>query len=383
VTDRPARVRAGTAVVPPRLRWLQAADRRVGGQLCRRVPVRYRGGRGERADPVAVRGVLLIRPGGLGDAVLTWPLLAALRTRFPGARVDVLAEARNAGAWTLAGPAAPVIFRYDRRPLGVFLALRRRRYDLVVDTEQYHHFSALLANALRPRWICGFDTLGRSRLHTHGAPHDEASWEARAFLRLAEAIGAGPAVCDPDAPFVPLDDTARLRARELLGSDDSPVAALIPAAGSNFRIWPAARYAELGRWFARQGYRIAILGGPDAVGPAARICADAGAGVIDLAGRTSLAETAGVLDRCRVAVTADTGVLHLAVGVGTRTVGLFGPGRHAQWGAPGARHRIVRLGLDCSPCIRGGRLPPCPYDIACMRDLPVAMVTEAIESVLG
>jgi ADP-heptose:LPS heptosyltransferase len=75
-------------------------------------------------------------------------------------------------------------------------------------------------------------------------------------------------------------------------------------------------------------------------------------------------------------------VLHLAYAVGTPTVALFGPGLHRKWAPPAPRHRVVRLGLPCSPCTRSGRVPPCPIGIACMRDLGVAPVLAAAEELL-
>lgn len=78
------------AAIPPRLRLLQALDRQVGGALVRTVRPRATGTPGEPLTDL--RRVLVMRPGGLGDALLLWPLLDALRAAWPGASVDVLAE---------------------------------------------------------------------------------------------------------------------------------------------------------------------------------------------------------------------------------------------------------------------------------------------------
>ena len=74
-----------------------------------------------------------------------------------------------------------------------FLRTTDARYDLVVDTEQYHHLSTLLVNALRPRWLCGFDTLGRRRLHTHSVAHAEDTYEIAA---QAEGVADDPETID-------------------------------------------------------------------------------------------------------------------------------------------------------------------------------------------
>jgi ADP-heptose:LPS heptosyltransferase len=156
----------------------------------------------------------------------------------------------------------------------------------------------------------------------------------------------------------------------------------MPGAGGAYRLWPAARYAEVARALAARGCYVVLLGAADAVAAAAQIAACAPGACLDLTGTTTLARTAAVLSRARLSLSADTGVLHLAYAVGTATVALFGPGLHRKWAPPSRRHRVVRLGLPCSPCTVAGRVPPCPIGIACMRDLGVAPVLAAAEELL-
>ena len=86
-----------------KLKVLQSADRLLGPWLCRylkptakqlksTVEATDREQRSRPIPPDEVRRILVIRPGGLGDAALTYPLLRALRQGYPDARVDVLAE---------------------------------------------------------------------------------------------------------------------------------------------------------------------------------------------------------------------------------------------------------------------------------------------------
>ena len=66
---------------------------------------------------------LVIRPGGIGDAVLLVPALLALREGFPHAVITVLAERRNSAAFSLCGAVDKVLL-YDK-PLdfrGLFAA---------------------------------------------------------------------------------------------------------------------------------------------------------------------------------------------------------------------------------------------------------------------
>jgi lipopolysaccharide heptosyltransferase II len=368
-----------------RLKLLQWADRRIGPSLCRRMrPLAAALDRGPGpVPPDGVQRILVIRPGGLGDAALTCPMLRALRAGFPGARLDVLVEARNAAVFGMAGTVDGV-HRYDQNPLTVRRRLRRVAYDIVVDTEQYHHLSTIFGNSLRPRYLCGFATLGRARFQTHSVAYSEDTYEARSFLDLASALLGSACAFDADHPFIdvaPADvDWAT---GTLAAAAARPVVAITPAASGHTRIWPAQHYAQVAAWLQARGHYVVLLGGADAVDAAHEIEATAGSdGLLNLAGATSLAQSAALLRLSRLSISADTGVLHLAYGVGTPTVSLFGSGLHRKWGPPGRQHRIVRKNLPCSPCIRFGRLPPCPHDVACMRELTVVEVTRAVEDLL-
>lgn len=329
--------------------------------------------------PDEVRRILVIRPGGLGDAALTYPMLQALRQGYPDARIDILAERRNAGIYRIADIVAE-IYRYDSGVLGVLRRLRDKRYDIVIDTEQFHHFSTVFANLLRPKYLCGFDTLGRKRFQTHSVPYRDETYEARSFIGLAEAVLGSEIAFDPDRPFIDVDPGARAWAAETMAAAQGrKVAVIAPVAGGASRLWPAVRYAEVAAWLIDRQYYVVLLGGRDGIEAAREIVDRNRSGtVLNLAGKTSLVQSAAVLQRAGLSVSADTGVLHLAYGVGTPTVSLFGSGLHRKWGPPGRYHRIVRKGLSCSPCIRFGRLPPCPHDIACMRELSARDVIDAI-----
>lgn len=377
---------AGSTVISRRLRLLQAADRSVGPWLCRRI--RPTAGAlaaesGEAISPNTIRRILVVRPGGLGDAALTYPLLGALRSGFPGADVEVLGERRNAGIYRI-GDIVSRIHVYDDAPLATLRRLKRARYDLVIDTEQYHHLSVLVANALRPRFLAGFDVLGRARFHTHSVPHDEETYEARAFLRLAEVVLDRTIAFDAERAFIEVDSASTDWAQTVMAEHSlDKFVAVTPVAGGPYRLWPPTRYAEVIAWLMRRDYPVVLLGGADGVTAAESIVRrNPGAPILNLAGQTSLAESAALLQMAELSLSADTGILHLACGVGTPTVALFGPGRHRQWAPPGPRHRIVRKGLPCSPCMNRGRMPPCPIDIACMRDIGVDDVTAELAQAL-
>ena len=371
-------------MTPIQLKAVRTCDKLIGALLLRYLRPNARSGKTGPVPAESVRRILIIRPGGLGDAVLTIPMITALKRSYTHATVDVLAETRNADVYRI-GDLIDQVFRYDVSPIGQFTRLRKNRYDLVVDTEQFHRLSRVVANAMRPKYLCGFDTTDRGKFLTHDVTYDDSRYEGHSFLQLAEALIGAPVPFDVDRPFVEVSPEVRDWACEQLESiRERKIVAIMPVVGGRYKLWPVERYAEIADWLTGSGHAVVLLGGSDGADPARVIEAKNRSGhLLDLAGRTSLAQTAGILERSDLSLSADTGIVHLAYGVGTPTVALFGSGLHRKWAPPGRHHRIVRKGLACSPCTRMGYTPPCPYDVACMQEISVADVKASIEDLLG
>jgi ADP-heptose:LPS heptosyltransferase len=328
--------------------------------------------------------MLVIRPGGLGDAALTFPMLKALRAFYRETSLQVLAEARNVDIYG-ASPDVDRVFCYDRNGLSTFRRLRQVGFDVIIDTEQFHHLSTVISNFLKPVYLCGFDTLDRGRLLTHPVSYSDDTYEVLSFLDLAEGLTGRPVMFDPESPFITAPAEAQSWAREALSlSDGLPIAVVMPGATSVYRHWPSTRYAEIVKWLVQRGFRVVLLGGKDAV-PACQSIAEGLSPdhVLNLAGRTTVLESLAILEKGDICLCADTGVLHLAYGVGTPTVSLFGPGNFRKWAPPGDRHIAIRKDLPCSPCTEFGKTPPCSQDLACMKRITVEDVTGAIEGLLG
>ena len=155
---------------------------------------------------------------------------------------------------------------------------------------------------------------------------------------------------------------------------------LHPGASVPARAWPEHRWHELARLLADDGRQVVVTGGPGERALTGRVAAAYGSGgVVDLGGRTSLAELAGVLGAASVVVAANTGPAHLAAAVGTPVVSLFAPTvpfeRWRPWGVP-----LVALGRGDSPC-RDTRVTECPFPgHPCLTSVTAGEVVRAIDS---
>jgi heptosyltransferase-2 len=141
-------------------------------------------------------------------------------------------------------------------------------------------------------------------------------------------------------------------------------------------MWPWERFAEVGLSLARRtGMKILVLGSGADRDLCARVVRNMGEAGKNLAGETSLMEAAALLEKSSLLVTNDTGLMHLAVAVGTPTVAIFGPtSRELGFMPPGTLARIIETDLPCRPCTTIGRRS-CPLGSHdCMLQVTTALV---------
>lgn len=356
-----------------RVRLLKAADSvvgRIAACLAPLVPfsIHNEGG---------IASILLIRPGGIGDAVLLVPAIHALKEKFPDARITLLAERRNAAAFALC-PKVDRVLHYDT-PSELFSAIRGR-YDLVIDSEQWHRLSAVVARLCRAKMLIGFGTNERRRIFTHAVAYSHDDYEVASFFRLLEPLGIGGE--NLKAPFLSVPAGALEVAEALLTPlAGKPFVVIFPGASIAERRWGAEHYRQVAEALNSLGYPVVVVGGGDDRNQGDEIVS--GGRGLNLAGRTSLAETAAVLGRGRLLVSGDSGLLHMAVGLGIRTVSLFGPGRVLKWAPRGGRHVVINRALPCSPCTTFGTTPPCPINARCMGEITVEQVLDGVIGLLS
>lgn len=334
--------------------------------------------------------VLLIRFSSLGDVVLATAAVEALRQEVPAAQLHVLTKPEFRSVFE-GHPGVTGLLAWDPAQGLAALAreLRQHGYAWIVDLHANLRTRLLRVLVPGPRWSVYAKGALRRRLAVWLHRPELLAGEPHVVDRYLAALAPLGAAGAGAKPRLYLTDAERRHAEELLragGWDgQAPLLGMAPGARWATKAWPPDQWVELLRGVADAGYAVPVL-----LGGAAEtaLCRDllhrAAVHGVGLAGRTTLRETAAVLERCRVLVTNDSAPLHLAGAVGTRVLALFGPTvRGFGFGPLGEGDAVLEAALACRPCsLHGGGHCPQGHH-RCLRDLSPEAVTGELVGMLS
>ena len=331
-----------------------------------------------------LRRLLLIRLSSLGDILLMTPLLNLLRTTCPQAQIDVLVKAEYHDLLR-AHPGITRLLIFDSRQslLRTLRSLRADRYDLALDLHCTPR-SQLLLRGLRAhrKLVYNKRVLRRALLVRLG-------WNTLRRMTPVPELYAAPlrrlgltGRLDPPTMHLDPESTKAMQAHiacSLPEASHQPLLAVAPGARWPTKRWPVERFAEVTQELAREKQAaVVILGGPDETQLARTLCDKLDVPVVNGAGTLSLMNSAALLSRCRLLISNDSGLMHMATALRVPVVAIFGPTVQEFGFYPfQARAEVVSESLSCRPCsTKGSRYCPRGHH-ACMQDIPNARVLGA------
>ncbi len=338
------------------------------------------------AKEMKARRQVVFAPNWIGDCAMSAPFLASLRAAFPEDRIEAVARPWVAGIletfpWLdavhhMAGAWGTLALRGKLRGADTLWLLPNS------------FRSALLARWAGAGRRIGYATDRRGWLLTRPVeppPREPPSGPPHLidyYLGLLEAEGISPA---HRAVRLPVSPEAEAFAENLVSAEvppgEGPLVGIHPGAFfGESKTWPAESFADLAnRLWASCGARVLVLGGPEEIELAERVCAASGGAAVSIAGKDTLGTLPGILARLSVFVSGDTGPLHVAALAGVRTVSLFGPTDHRRTAPRGEAHRLLRREIECSPCFK--RVCPLGHH-KCMKEISPEEVAREVEDIL-
>ena len=351
--------------------------------------------------PASVERILIIRLDLIGDLLFTVPAIRNTRQRFPRARLDVLV-APNTAPLLAECPYVDRVYTLDAHTLthlpGIFSLsqwqqawrliqdLRAQRYQLCLSLYGVPAATiSLLTGAPHRAGFADEGPPGAFSLLAAGSRLPQDRHEVHCSLAVAQAAGAATM---PDRMEAWVSAADRAWAEETLATDG---AALWVACGHGARngyakIWPRRHWIGLINQLQQAGYRAVLVGGPDESNQAAEIAQACERAPLVLTGKTTLGQLAALLAQSTLMIGSDSGPLHLAVALGTRVVGLYGPTSPLRYGPFGQPDAVQRHPIFCSPCYRPetGQPATCRYGtVECMEKLEPELVLASVPAAKG
>jgi heptosyltransferase II len=333
----------------------------------------------EAADPV-----LLIPYMWIGDFVRCHTVVRVLKDRWPNRPVDVLTTSLCAPLVDyMPGVRQPIVFDLPRSRLALAkqrqLAsiLRDRRYDdaVVMPRTFKSTLAPFLAGIPNRTGFIGEMRFGLLNDWRRGEKALPRMIDRCAALALPAGIELPLDWPAPQLVIPPREIAAWRRANGLAG--DTAVA-LAPGAVGPSKRW--SYYAEAAKALADRGFAVWVVGGPGETPAATEIAAAGGPQVRDLTG-TDLRNGILALAAADLVISNDSGLLHVAAAIGSRTIGIFGPTSPWHYAPLNPIEAVIQAATEipCRPCHK----PVCRMlHHRCMRDIPLDNVMAAASRVL-
>jgi len=336
-------------------------------------------------DVTDTRPILIVPYMWIGDFVRGHSVVRVLNQRWPNRPVDLLTTTLCAPLVDyMPGVRSGIVWDLPRGRLavakqwGLAAQFRTRNYATAIVLPRTWKSAIAPALAAIPERI-GFVGEARFGLINHWR------WGEKALPRF---IDKNAALALPDgAPLPPEWPVPQLRVpaeqvnrfRQSRGLGQATAVALAPGSVGASKRW--TYYPEAARLLAQQGLDVWVVGGPGETALAAEIVAAGGPRVRDLTG-TDLRNGILAVAAAQVAISNDSGLMHIAAALGTPTMGIFGPTSPYHWAPLNGLAATVQTKtvVPCQPCHR----PVCTMnEHRCMRDIPASDVVDIARRVLA
>ena len=332
--------------------------------------------------------ILVVKLDHLGDVLLATPVFSNLRQAYPNAELHALTGAwsrvvlekhpdvnevleYNSPTFCRTGPPTPL-----RETFRLYQQLHRQKYDLLVELRSDWRIVCFALLRIAPKRL---DRAASQVANKLGFPQFTGTHETTRNLDVLHKAGIPTPIQTTTFAVTAADERWVSDFLTTLQIDsERPLIALHPGSPIQIKRWMPERYAELADWLiARKRAQILFVGVKDEIPIITEIQGLMQSASINIAGKTTLTQLASILPQCNVFIGNDSGPMHLAAAVGTRTIGLYGPGDPTRFGPVGAMCQTIRRKTDCPPCPDTA----CRFgEDGCMSTIRVTDVIQVLES---
>lgn len=337
----------------------------------------------KKIDLLKINKILIFRTGSIGDSVCALPAISSIRKNFPEARIDILT---NSGADNFVSLSQlinksmiNVIIDYlhlDKKTL--LNKLKGTSYDLFIQLPQYDASlirqtrDIFIAKAIRAKYAFGWQVSSTQFMSKYQADIIKFDNERDRLLKILENnnLKSYGVVFPLGIQEEHKCNIEKMLKENLITNKDKNIALMVGAKRPQNR-WPIEYFKELARYFLSKGFKIILVGGNNEYTLAEKIVTDKN--VYNFCGKLKPLETAQLLKNCKMAISNDTGSMHLSYAVGTPVIAIFSSRDYPdKWFPPNdGKNAVLRnYNVFCNNCFN----KEC-YDNKCIKGItPKAVI---------
>ncbi|MBF0523318.1 MAG: glycosyltransferase family 9 protein [Candidatus Omnitrophica bacterium] len=355
------------------LKLMKLLDYFLGGLIARMLPAKNT----LEAPPFPIKSILVLRPGGIGDAAFLTVVLKNFKQSSPGINIDVLCEKRNYEVFSLEGRIVRHVFCYE--DVRSFFKIFKNKYDVVIDTEQWHYLSSIAAYFIKA-YAIGFATRPlKIKLFNKAVEYELNEYELTNFQRLFEGL------FDNIKNLKSINNTLTLDFEECAHLKESlPEKPVVLFLGGSIkpRRFTNTQADEIVGILLEGGNQVVLIGGKSEIVKGSFLeLKHKNSALYNFTGKTTLKESAVIIKLAKKFITHDSGLMHIAIMLGTPVIALCGPGNQEKWIGKEGCAQIISLNMPCSPCTKFGYTIPsaCLRKYSCVSDIRELVKAVALE----
>ena len=354
--------------------------------------------------------ILITNPFGIGDVIFSTPLIEILKKNFPDCFIGYICNKRVS---ELIGtnPFLNKIFIYEKddyreiwkrsrikcikKIISFLKEIKKEKFNISIDLSLNYQFS-MCFKMIGIKKRLGFNYRDRGRfltdkIYIEGFDDKHVVEHYLDILRLlgidSSKHNVSPTIYASNASLIFGD---KFLTENNIAKDDLLIG-MAPGCGESWggdahrRRWDRKNFALLaGKLMEKYNAKIVLLGNVKEADLCEEVRSLAQGRAINYCGKTSIEKLMGILTKCKVVITNEGGLLHMATGLGIKTVSIFGPVNEATYGPyPQDSDHIVlaKKDLPCRPCYKKFKYTDCDKRL-CLETISVDEVFHAAEEAL-
>jgi ADP-heptose:LPS heptosyltransferase len=313
-------------------------------------------------EPDKVKNILVVSSTAIGDTLLSTPAIRAVRERYPKAKIIAHFNIKNMELFENNPHIDGIIPYYGgyKKFFKTIREFRKHKFDLALIFHGNEPQATPMAYLGGARFIYKIPIPKQyGFLLSNTDSGFDNPWNYHAIdVRLKTASFAGCSgknkemviIVDKDAEYFidNLLENANMTSQDLIIGFQAGAAA-------RFKVWPDAKFIELGKRLLqyKPNIKIIVIGSRDEKDLCNFIAKSIGDRALSMAGRLSLRQITALIKKLTILVTNDTGAMHIAIALGTKTISMFCPTN--AWGVGPLQdihlHKVIQKEMPCNPCI--------------------------------